>query len=136
MEQNPMRTGREWAAIITREVPHRQLAMLLRTSDPDVRTAVLAEFRRWLHPRSEQWATWQGAWNAWTGAAANRAGCVEFRPDRCPQCRGRRIDMRRGAPCLGCRGTGAARWQRLAAGHASAPTLEAGAGDHPRRLER
>jgi ferric-dicitrate binding protein FerR (iron transport regulator) len=125
MTQTPARTGREWATIVTRAVPHQQLGLLLRTSDPDLRTAVLTEFRQWLHSRGDQWATWQAAWNTWTGAAPGCAGLVDYQPASCQQCRGRRIDMRRAALCHVCMGTGTARRQRIPAGYAAAPAPDA-----------
>lgn len=125
MTQTPARTGRQWAAIVNRIVPHQQLGMMLRTSDPEVRTAVLTEFRNWLYSRGDLWATWQAAWNTWTGATPARTGWVDYQPARCAQCRGRRIDLRRGGVCHVCMGSGTARRERLAAGYASVPATEA-----------
>lgn len=75
-------------------------------------------FRQYLAaPRTPAATSWQQAWNAWTGAAtAGRAGVIEYTPNRCHGCEGRRFThlhvghnlSRTGSPiiCGDCTGTG------------------------------
>lgn len=41
-----------------------------------------------------RYATWQDAWNAWTGATPHRPGQITYTPHRCPTCHGRGFDHR------------------------------------------
>lgn len=75
-----------------------QLRPLERDDLQEVRTT----FTRWLQGNRVQFASWQQAWNDWTGATPGRAGCVSFNRVRCPNCHGRRYDARHGTMCRTC----------------------------------
>lgn len=101
---------------------HRLDARLLLAALPHIDQVDLftirSDFARWVSGSNRDWASWQEAWNGWTRASPQHAGRIVFTPHRCPRCRGRRLDLRRGQVCTDCMGTGkghrptiqAARW--------------------------
>lgn len=97
------------------------LAALPNASQPDLFT-IRGEFARYLSGAARAGhATWQDAWNAWTGASPVQAGRIAYTTARCTVCHGRRYNLRNvsrnmartGRPdvCAECMGTG--RGQRV-----------------------
>lgn len=77
----------------------RQLAPALphlRPMTRDDRDSVVAAFQAWLAHASEDYRTWQQAWNAWSGATPEQNGRITFLRNRCPDCAGRRYALRHG----------------------------------------
>lgn len=76
-------------------------------------------------------ATWQEAWNAFTGATPDRSGVVSYTPLRCRECKGKRYSTRNVAknfartgstmPCGECRGSGRGQPVRETARYAAVP---------------
>lgn len=79
-------------------------------------------------------ATWQEAWNAFTGATPNRAGIIAYTPLRCRECKGKRYSTRNVArnfartghamACGECRGSGRGQYVRAVARYAFIPETE------------
>lgn len=97
----------------------RDLLSLLPYFDQSDLNDLRREFSQYLwsqNRRNNATATWQEAWNAWSGAQPHRAGSVRFTPARCKECKGRRFSHhnvmhnlnRTGSPhlCGACSGSG------------------------------
>lgn len=74
----------------------------LRPFNQAERADVLEALRGWLHGRRDVFATWQEAWNAWSGATSTSPGYITFHRSTCPDCHGRRYAITHGrpGPCL------------------------------------
>lgn len=121
-----------------RQVSGAELAAALPQLRPfthEVRDDVDKAFLSWLSGSSHVYATWQEAFNAWTGATEHHSGVVRVTPSRCATCHGRRVDMRRGTICATCLG-GARRPAevRTAATHFAATAANNHRGATPRQL--
>lgn len=110
------------------------LALLPRVPQVELHE-VRTEFARFLStPAGRAHATWQEAWNAFTGATPTRPGVITYTPNRCRECAGRRYSHRNvsrnlartGNPsvCGECRGTGRGSQVRETARYASAPNTD------------
>lgn len=87
----------------------RLLLMALPHIDQIDLFSVRRDFAHWVSGTGRGWSSWQQAWNAWTCAHRGHPGTVQHIPARCPDCRGQRIDRRRGQICVTCLGTGRGR---------------------------
>ena len=95
---------------------------------PEIRT----EFARSIQTLRVPVATWQEAWNTWTGATPGRPGQITYTRLRCKVCKGRRYSTRNiaqnlartGNPhiCSECNGSGRGGRVRQQAAHAPTPT--------------
>lgn len=95
-----------------RRLPDHVMLVALPDFRPfcDVRWDVIQDFVRHVSASRTKFATWQAAFNSWSGAGPSHAGRVTVQ-SRCGKCKGRRLDLRFGTalPCQECRGIGRAR---------------------------
>lgn len=122
-------------ALAIQQLPGHLLTAGVRGDRALDASCVRQEFASWVAGQRGEFASWQHAWNAWTGARPNRPGRIEAYI-LCPSCRGRMFDLRHGVvqPCPTCMTRkrvwvrAAAMWQQPADG-AELPT--AAATSHP-----
>ncbi|MDN5759106.1 MAG: hypothetical protein L0H59_11325 [Tomitella sp.] len=97
-------SGFEWMRRLDQQGMARTVGPLVQTVDRDVVDSISGDFRRWLGTHRGMWASWQDAWNMWARTSRG-ATWLRYTPRRCPDCRGRRIDLRMGMVCRTCMGT-------------------------------
>ena len=119
---------------IAYNVDGRTLLFLLPHVDQMDLHEIRSEFARAIQAMRAPAATWQDAWNAWTGATPHSPGQITYTRIRCKICRGRRYNTRNiarnlsrtGSPivCGECNGSG--RGGRVHQSTRYAPTPPAG----------
>jgi hypothetical protein len=87
-----------------RQLPAAQFYATTRGLRADTVRDLREQFARWAYSaaRRQQLATWQEAWNAFTGATQTNPGRIAVQPAVCPDCNGRRFSARTMQMCLNC----------------------------------
>lgn len=95
--------GNRRIAVMIHNLPAHVLTAGVRGDRGLDSTTLRQEFASWVACRRGEFASWQDAWNAWTGARRDRPGHIKAYI-LCPTCRGRMFDLRHGTPrpCSTC----------------------------------